>query len=78
MTEVTTKKFDKYLALNDELERAHYLATRDALLSHARNGNYVVQGDGNGGIRRIYPKEIFARYGFDENGKPLPESSADA
>ena len=77
MTEAL-KKNDEMESLNKELELAHNLATRDALLSHARNGNYVVQGDGNGGIRKIYPKEIFARYGFDENGKPLPESVADA
>ena len=77
-TQPMSKKMQEMIAQNDEIQEALDLATRDALLSHARNGNYVVQGDGNGGIRKIYPKEIYARYGFDENGKPLPQSAADA
>ena len=78
MTETTQKKFEEWMALEVELERAHYLATRDALLDHARHGNPINETDGKGNYWMTSPAEIFARYGFDENGKPLPESSADA
>jgi hypothetical protein len=51
--------------------RAHELAARDALLEHARMGRSVCESR-DGKIVTITPAEIFARYGLDENGKPLP------
>jgi hypothetical protein len=51
--------------------RAHELAARDALLEHARMGRSVYESR-DGKIVTITPAEIFARYGLDENGKPLP------
>ena len=42
---------------------------REALLTHARMGRSVPQQE-NGQIIWLTPAEIFARYGFDENGKP--------
>ncbi|MBA4188311.1 MAG: hypothetical protein C0467_09925 [Planctomycetaceae bacterium] len=53
------------------IDRCHYLATRDALLEHARMGRSVHEW-GNGQIVTVTPTEIFARYGLDENGRPKP------
>lgn len=51
------------------IDRAHELATRDALLEHARMGrSIVVSRDGK--IVEVSPAEIFARYGLDEFGRP--------
>jgi len=46
------------------------LAARDALLEHARMGRSVCEGR-DGKVIWITPAEIFARYGFDEFGRPL-------
>ena len=54
------------------IARAHELATRDALLEHARMGRSVSESC-DGKIVTVTPAEIFARYGLDENGKPKPE-----
>lgn len=51
------------------IDRAHELAVRDALLEHARMGRSVCEAR-KGQIVEVSPAEIFARYGFDENGKP--------
>ena len=53
------------------VDRAHELATRDALLEHARMGRSVSEWR-DGKIVTVAPVEIFARYGLDANGKPLP------
>lgn len=52
-----------------ELDRAHELAARDALLEHARMGRSVPQWR-NGQVVQVTPVEIFARYGLDEFGRP--------
>ena len=52
------------------IDRAHALATRDALLEHARMGRSVCEWR-DGKVVWITPTEIFARYGFDEFGRPL-------
>lgn len=52
------------------IERAQELATREALLEHARMGRSVCEGR-DGKVVWITPAEIFARYGFDEFGRPL-------
>jgi hypothetical protein len=54
------------------VDRAHELATRDALLEHARMGRSVSEWR-DGKIVTVTPAEIFARYGLDENGKPKTE-----
>lgn len=54
------------------IARAHEAATRDALLEHARMGRDVHEWR-DGKIVTITPVEIFARYGFDEHGKPKAE-----
>jgi len=62
------------LAENAELDAAHQRATRTALLEHARMGRSVYEGH-KGQIVEITPEEIFARYGFDANGRPLEAQS---
>lgn len=55
---------------HEAIDRAHALAARDALLEHARMGREVHESH-DGKIVTITPAEIFARYGFDEFGRPL-------
>jgi hypothetical protein len=57
------------------VDRAHALAARDALLEHARMGRCVHESH-DGKIVTITPAEIFARYGLDEVGRPLPTASS--
>lgn len=57
----------------ERVKRAHADANRIALLEHARMGRSVPQMDENDAIRMVTPKEIFAYYGLDEFGRPLPE-----
>lgn len=59
---------------HDAVNQALSLAARDALLEHARMGREVYESH-NGKIVTITPAEIFARYGFDEFGRPLPEQT---
>lgn len=54
------------------VDRAHELATRDALLEHARMGRSACESH-DGKVVWIPPAEIFARYGLDETGRPKPE-----
>ncbi len=63
----TCPYFDNFL-----IQKAHYLATKDALLEHARMGRPVCEGR-DGKVAWITPAEIFARYGLDEFGRPKPE-----
>jgi hypothetical protein len=67
--ELKSGKMEQMIADNVKIEEALALATRDALLEHARMGRSVpVSRDGQ--ITMISPEEIFARYGLDEHGKP--------
>lgn len=68
-SDTATSILEQMAAENVQLEEAHYLATRDALLEHARMGRPVCESRG-GQVVWIPPEEIFARYGLDENGKP--------
>ena len=54
------------------IARAVELATRDALLEHARMGRPICEGRG-GKVVWIEPAEIFARYGLDEFGRSKPD-----
>lgn len=55
---------------HEAVNRALELATRDALLEHARMGRSVCEGR-DGKVVWFTPAEIFARYGFDEFGRPI-------
>jgi hypothetical protein len=59
---------------HEAINRALALATRDALLEHARMGRSVCEGR-DGKVVWITPAEIFARYGFDEFGRPVASTS---
>ena len=72
MNSVATELRLEAVAYNDKMRLAHYNAIRDALLEHARMGRTVV-GSRGGVIHETTPAEIFARYGFDEFGRALPQ-----
>lgn len=60
------------------MEAAHDRANRKALLEHARMGRSVPQCRGDSDeIIWVTPAEIFAIYGFDEFGRPLPGTPQD-
>jgi hypothetical protein len=70
MTPTTTSPgLAEIIARRPATERAHYLATRDALLEHARMGRSVSEWR-DGRIVDVSPAEVFARYGLDEFGRP--------
>jgi hypothetical protein len=54
-----------------EIDAALKVAFRNLMLEHARLGRSVHQSR-DGKIVEVTPAELFARYGLDENGKPLP------
>ena len=69
MPDLKSGKLEQMAADNARIDDAISLATRDALLEHARMGQSVpVSRDGQ--IVMVTPEEIFARYGLDEHGKP--------
>ena len=53
--------------IDAELDRSF----RELRLEHARLGRPVCESR-DGQVVWITPEEIFARYGLDANGKPLP------
>lgn len=73
MSERNGADFDQLLADNDRINAALQRAGREAALTHARMGRSVPESR-NGQVVWITPEEIFARYGLDANGKPLPGS----
>ncbi|VTT99204.1 unnamed protein product [Gemmataceae bacterium] len=70
MSQQTTEPMVDWID-HDAVNRALELAARDALLEHARMGRSVCEGRG-GKVVWFTPAEIFARYGFNEFGRPLP------
>lgn len=54
-----------------EIQAALKDGFRKMLLEHARLGRSIHESH-DGKVVEVTPVEIFARYGFDENGKPLP------
>lgn len=70
MPEVLNSRLEEIQKRLPAMAAAHERANREALLEHARMGRSVCQSDGKGGIVWIEPKEIFARYGLDEFGRP--------
>ena len=63
---------------NDALNAAFGRAARDALLTHARMGRSVPISGKGGGVVWLTPTEIFAGYGLDEFGRPVPGLEAEA
>lgn len=70
MTEVVPSRMAQMKQMNKTIDQAHYDATRDALLEHARMGRSVCEAGPNGTVIWIEPAAIFARYGLDEFGRP--------
>ncbi len=60
---------------NDAINTALDRAARDASLTHARMGRSVPISGKGGGVVWLTPTEIFAGYGLDEFGRPLPEAA---
>jgi hypothetical protein len=58
-----------------EIDDALEVAYRNLMLEHARLGRSVHESR-NGKIVEVTPVELFARFGLDENGKPLPKTQA--
>ena len=73
MTEQTAEPMVQWID-HEAVNRALELATRDALLEHARMGREVHQWR-DGKVVAVMPAEIFARYGFDEFGRPLARAA---
>ena len=70
-TTTTKSRLAEILARQPAVQAAHEHANREALLEHARMGRSVCESQ-DGKIVWITPEEIFARYGLDANGRPLP------
>jgi hypothetical protein len=70
MPEVLSSRLEEIQKRLPEMAAAHERANRDALLEHARMGRSVCEAGPNGTVVWIEPKEIFARYGLDEFGRP--------
>ncbi len=67
------KHIEAIIARRSATDAAHARANREALLEHARMGRDICT-ERDGKVVWIPPAEIFARYGFDEFGRPLPAS----
>jgi len=65
----------KMLALRPDIDASHARSNREALLEHARMGRDICTLDKDGKVIWIPPIEIFARYGFDEFGRPTPDAA---
>ncbi len=71
MSELNGANFQSLLADNQQINAALKQAGREAALTHARLGRSIPEWRVNQ-VVWIAPEEIFARYGLDANGKPLP------
>jgi hypothetical protein len=71
MTQATKSRLDEIAAIHPAIDESHARSNRAALLEHARMGQSVPESR-DGQVVWISPEEIFARYGLDPNGKPLP------
>ncbi len=74
MNEKSREIFERMRALQPAIARAHHRANRTALLEHARMGRPVSEWR-DGRIVTVQPAEVFARYGLDEFGRPLPDAA---
>ncbi len=65
--------FERIKARREATDASHARSNREALLEHARMGREVCESR-DGKVIWIPPAEIFARYGFDEFGRPKPDA----
>ena len=71
MLETQSKGLQEARARQPAMKAAHEKANREALLEHARMGRDTsTMRDGK--VVSVSPAEVFARYGLDEFGRPLP------
>ena len=74
MLKTESPQLSKMRTLQPAMTAAHEKANRDALLEHARMGRDIsTMRDGK--VVSVSPAEIFARYGLDEFGRPLPATA---
>ena len=69
-----SKHIQAIIARRAATDASHARSNREALLEHARMGREVCEAR-DGKVVWIPPAEIFARYGFDEFGRPVPVSA---
>ena len=75
MVELLPISIAERLANRSIIDESLAKAVKDSLMTHARLGRSVPH-QSNGQVVWITPAEIFARYGFDEFGRPLePQAS---
>ena len=74
MLETKTSAMEQMRARQPAMKAAHEKANREALLEHARMGRDIcTMRDGK--VVWVPPAEVFARYGLDEFGRPLPPAT---
>ena len=74
MLEVKSSAMEEMRARQPAMKAAHEKANREALLEHAHMGRSICQSH-DGKVVWIPPAEVFARYGLDEFGRPLPATA---
>jgi hypothetical protein len=72
MAEEFAAKLAEMAALHPAIDAAHERANREARLFHARLGHPVCESR-DGKVVWISPAEVFAQYGLDQYGRPLPD-----
>ena len=74
MLEIQTPSLEQARARQPAMKAAHEKSNREALLEHARMGRSIsTMRDGK--VVSVSPAEVFARYGLDEFGRPLPATA---
>ena len=71
MLETKSAAMEEMRARQPAMKAAHDKSNREALLEHARMGRDICESR-DGKVVWIPPVEVFARYGLDEFGRPLP------
>ena len=71
MLETQSKGMEAARARQPAMKAAHEKANREALLEHARMGHPISQSR-DGKVVWVSPAEVFAHFGLDEFGRPLP------
>ena len=74
MIDTAKTPYEEHLKLRAAIDASHARSNREALLEHARMGRSICVGR-DGQVVWIPPEEVFAQYGLDANGKPLPEDA---
>ncbi len=71
MLETKSSALAEMRARQPAMKAAHEKSNREALLEHARMGRDICESR-DGKVVSVSPAEVFARYGLDEFGRPLP------